>query len=430
MGLLKVDFIPKMEVSLSTYFFIIFTCCVCPVLALFSFELSAYTARTSQPKGCRKIGLRVKSNLADEYDEKYVEGGPAGKDENGEDAWRIKSLWIYPIKSCTGVELNRGRMVGTGLEYDRQFSFAQLRGPNAQDEDKKWRFITQREFPTLAKVKPELWVPDPESRSYSPEKRDVLSEGVLVINYPVQLTGWSGSIATFAARLQGTEPMRSFRVPFNPTPAQIEENGYTKEKMTIWKESPEALNMGNHIPRDFARSLGLKGPITLFRVGRGNEREVFRSAPRKEELGRQPVTGFADAFPIHMQNLASVRDVAKRVEKDIPQFSAIRFRPNIIIAGPPAYTEDSWKRIRIGSHEFYVVCRTARCRLPNIDPKTAVRHPIEPDKTLKSFRCIDEGAGTNACLGMEMVAKDEIFDIRAGEPVEVLETGEHKYIPQ
>lgn len=46
---------------------------------------------------------------------------------------------------------------------------------------------------------------------------------------------------------------------------------------------------------------------------------------------------------------------------------------------------------------------------------------------MKSFRCIDEGAGKTACLGMCMVAKDLGCIIRAGDHVGVVEVGDHYY---
>ena len=80
-----------------------------------------------------------------------------------------------------------------------------------------------------------------------------------------------------------------------------------------------------------------------------------------------------------------------------------RLTLDVAVTGPPAYAEDAWKKIRIGEEDYHVACRAARCRLPNIDPVTAKRHPTEPSKTLRSFRCIDKGAEDEACLGMNVV---------------------------
>lgn len=101
------------------------------------------------------------------------------------------------------------------------------------------------------------------------------------------------------------------------------------------------------------------------------------------------------------------------------------------------------------------MCRTARCRLPNTNPETGEKDPHEPDKTLKKFRRVDDGAAEYACLGMQMVpdikSRSIKFDsdkiqyhrgvlilydysaagmIKVGDPVVVLETGQHHYIRQ
>lgn len=334
-------------------------------------------------------------------------------------------------------------MISTGMQYDRQFSFARLQGgfpassnmtdPAAGDEW-KWKFITQRERPQLAQLRTEVWVPDPSLSTYSPDQANVQSSGVVIIKFPIEdgLWGWMSDVSV---RLGGRAFERSLQVPFNPTEKQIKEQGYPKEKMTIWKDSPPSLMIASTTPsrsspvmKELSRFLNISGSLGLFRVA--DEREVYRCAPRKEELGYQSMVGFQDAYPLHILNLASVRDVGKRLIKGSPRLSALRFRCNILITGPEAYDEDNWKRIKIGESEYYVCCRTARCGLPNVDQITGVRDKTEPFQTLRSYRAIDPGAGKNACLGMQMVPALEGSTIKVGDLIEVLETGEHYYLKQ
>ncbi|KAI9817904.1 MAG: hypothetical protein M1832_004524 [Thelocarpon impressellum] len=421
MPLFKFDFIPKVEVSLHVYILVIFTFCITPILALFVLELSHYRDKTVNPRGCRKLGLRIQSNLADEFEKKYEEGV-------GPDQWGVKSLWIYPVKSCRGVELQRGGVIATGMQYDRHFSFAQLK--DSGKGGTHWSFVTQRRYPRMARIRTEIWVPDSSSPTYSPKAADVQSGGVVIVTFPDE-TRPQGLVSRQLKLLTGSVREKSFRVPFMPTSAQIERNGYTMEEMTIWKDSPKALNMSRHVPPELQAFLGIDSKLGIFRVAPGNEREVFRCAPRKEEIGWQPVTGFCDAYPLHILILASVRDVSNKQPEGAPRLSALRFRPNIIVSGPPAYAEDTWKKIRIGETEYFVACRTSRCRLPNIDPETGEKHPTEPDKTLMSFRCVDDGAGKNASLGMQMVpASNGSGIVKVGDTIHVLEIGDHHYIQQ
>ncbi|ESZ95498.1 hypothetical protein SBOR_4152 [Sclerotinia borealis F-4128] len=426
-------------ISTTTYVLTVLTICIPPILLLTFYELEQSRQRAEEPKGCRKLGLKIDSNLTNEFDPKFAEGRPPSTEETSAEWWRLKSMWIYPVKSCKGVELGRGTIIASGMEYDRQFTFAQLRSPfpvaeNDPDKKKaahKWEFITQRQFPLLAKVRTEMWIPDQSVDTYAPHINDVESGGVVVMSFPYQQPGWRGTVASWGAKVMGTVPEKQFRVPFDPSPVQIEKAGYTVEKMTIWKETVNALNVEIEIPEELRYYLGISNKLGLFRVDSGNPREVFRNAPTKAQLGYQPVTGFQDAYPLHLINLASIRDVESRMPKvkGAPRLSAGRFRANLIITGPPAYHEDDWRRIKIGFYEYDVSCRTVRCKMPNVDQETGERHTSEPDKTIRSFRAIDKGAGKNlGCLGMQLVPTTKESALRVGDEITVLEVGEHNYV--
>src|SRR5690348_8417499 len=49
----------------------------------------------------------------------------------------IRSLWVYPIKSCKGIELRQSKVLATGLEYDRLYTFAVQRSPPSAGRDEK-----------------------------------------------------------------------------------------------------------------------------------------------------------------------------------------------------------------------------------------------------------------------------------------------------
>ncbi|KAK5323898.1 hypothetical protein LTR93_004682 [Exophiala xenobiotica] len=377
-------------------------------------------------QGYKQVTIRSASNMTDEYDRKYTK--PASAHDTSR--LQIKALYIHPIKSCGGVELDVADVDAAGLTWDRKFAFAELLTPqtrvDAPEAEKKprWTFRTLRQpgFEKLALVKPEIWIPETASK-----KSNAKDQGFMIVKYPRITRGPLASIIELAVWLGFISSERSFEVPLIPS----ENHQYPSEQVTIWKDSPHWLNMGVHVPHRFRAYLGVQNPLTLFRVDPKNYREVHRCAPGKEQLGYQSVVGFADAYPVHLLNIASVRDVAGKVAKDIPRLSARRFRSNILVSGPVAYNEDEWKRIKIGNHLFYCACHTVRCRLPNVDPDTAERHQVEPDKTLKSFRCIDDGDPLNACLGLQLVpAESAEFQIRVGDEVQVLERGEHHYIKQ
>ncbi|KAL9107228.1 MAG: hypothetical protein Q9227_007852 [Pyrenula ochraceoflavens] len=409
--------------SISTYLLPILSICIPPLVLLFALNIRP----TTQPRGCKRIGLQAPSNLLDEEDDnRYAKPAPST-------TWKIKALMIHPIKSCASVEIHSADVESTGLRYDRQFAFAEWRttqstAPDgAKEKYQRWEFRTLRNpgYERMVLIKPEVWVPDPDQpkSNHVEYRQNMESGGVLVIRYP----RFGKSFTTFLAiRLGLISPYKTFRVPLNP-PAK---HTYPSEQVTIWKDSPAWLNYGQHVPSDLREFLGIQNPFTLFRVDPASLREVFRCAPRKESLGYQPVIGFADAYPLHLLNLTSVRSIAAKVESDIPHFSARRFRPNLVVSGPSEFNEDRWKRVKIGKREYYCACHTVRCRLPNVDPVTAKRHPKEPDATLKRLRCIDAGDPKNACLGLQLVPAIQGGEITVGDTIEVLERGEHFYIKQ
>jgi uncharacterized protein YcbX len=378
-------------------------------IPIFVFFFQNGQKTSSSIPGCKRIGLLGRTNL------------PKPNEKLVEETWacRVKSLWIYPLKSARGIELEEGTVIHTGMEFDRLFSLARWKAPSSTEKannpnaEGHWEFLSQRHNNLLALLKTELYLPDPTSPSYNPALSAVRSGGILLIRYP--LPSWR-----FLPKRYET-----FTLPLNdPSP-----EAYPLTPFTIWKDSPLALDMSSHLLPSLSTFLGLaRDELALFRVSSSHLREIYRCAPRASTIGYQPVTGFSDAYPLHIVNLSSVTDVASRISTAIPSFSVLRFRPNIIISGAPPYSEDEWKKVKIGEGEYEVVCRTARCLLPNIEQETGERHPVEPNRVLRSFRIVDKGVNC-ACFGMMMVPWGEGV-VRVGDEVSVLGVGEHLYLRQ
>lgn len=292
------DLIPV--VSTQTYVLTILAICIPPIIALVFYEREQARLLAEQPKGCRKLGMKIESNLTNEFDKKFAEGRPPSTEETSAEWWRLKSLWIYPVKGCRGVELNRGTIISTGMEYDRQFTFAQLKSPfpvsaNTPDKEKaahKWEFITQRQFNLLSKVRTQMWIPDQSVDTYTPHCEDVESGGVIILSFPYQEPGWKGVVAKLGAAVKGTYPEMQFRVPFDPTPVQIEKAGYSYEDMTIWKSTVTALNLEVDIPDELRYYLGISNKLGLFRIDNSKLREVEANSPK------EPIAGFQDAVSV------------------------------------------------------------------------------------------------------------------------------------
>lgn len=287
---------------------------------------------------------------------------------------KIQSLFVYPIKSCKGIELARAKVIPTGLEFDRLFTFAQLKSPfpvsvdNADGEKAKghsWEFITQRQFPLLATVEVELWQPDlNKMKGFRDLSAGSSDEVYLVIRFPWREGGWRGAWDLLAAKcLRGwrATPTIEILLPVDfPDKNEISRKGYDFERVRVWGEETVALNMGNELPEELRLYLGVSNKLALFRVDPAALRGVGKNAPAEAEAGYRPVVGFADSvsddddndaasdlaatvkgsfgltveenkYPVHIMNLASVRDLESKVtkDKDLEELSPRRFRANI-----------------------------------------------------------------------------------------------------
>ena len=99
---------------------------------------------------------------------------------------------------------------------------------------------------------------------------------------------------------------------------------------------------------------------------------------------------FSDAYPLHLINEASVKNLQKKLDQPITPF---RFRANIIIKGCPAYEEENWQHIRIGNCSFEIVCPTKRCSLITINPNTLQKsNTQEPLRSIAQHKPNSKGA--------------------------------------
>lgn len=247
-----------------------------------------------------RVGLSPKrSNLRDQL-------SPLHGPKPGQPA-KVQGLYIYPIKSCKGIELARSRVLDKGLDHDRLFTFAQLRSPvpsaapvsGVLDGSPVWEFLTQRQLPRLANVCIELWVPDAAKTSRQLGK---VEDAFLVVKFPWMDRGLRGLVQWLAAKIsrgfQAT-PQKEIMLPAAfPSQQEIKARGYTFAHVKIWKDVTYALNVERELPIELSRYLGVKHRLGLFRMDPTQQRQVFRCAQPRELLGYQPVVDFHDGVSL------------------------------------------------------------------------------------------------------------------------------------
>jgi len=272
---------------------------------------------------------------------------------------RIARLFVYPVKSCAGVELRDAVLTETGLDLDRAWMVVDAQG----------RFVTQRQLPRMALVRPQLKVHEVVLRA----------PGMLALHLDI---------------------------------AAVEE----PVKVRIWNDEVAAYDMGAVAAQWFSDFLGQ--PLRLVRFD-----------PEQRRLSNQKWTGdvealnqFSDGFPLLVLTEAAVDELNGRLAvAGHGPVGAERFRPNIVLSGLPAHGEDRLRQLRIAADEevqLALVKPCPRCPIPNVDPATGESSP-QVLHTLGTYRRNPELNGAPS-FGMNAIVLGGLEQtLRVGQAVTV-----------
>lgn len=322
----------------------------------------------------------------------------------------IISLRMYPIKSCRGFEVQQTTLKEHGLDLDRRWMLV-----DASTNE----FLTIRQIPNMTRIGTGLSA-DGEH---------------LVVTIP------SSASSTPASTHQpdtASDTTKTILIPAHPTQEWLQTHT-TIAPVKIWDNDTDGYIYNDEINAPFSAFMGR--PVAL--VYKGPTPRVLKGNGAPNLLGRTQTTGFPDVFPILIASEASLAELNTRLSlKGVDPITVERFRPNIVVRGETAWSEDSWKLVRIragnGSNPdkkatqaplvLDIVARCARCQVPNVDPESANKHKKQPWDTLVSYRRVDEGIKYKPCFGMLSAPRNE-GAIEVGMMLEVLEeTTEHRYI--
>lgn len=239
----------------------------------------------------------------------------------------LARLFVYPVKSCAGVELREAVLTETGLDLDRAWMVVDARG----------EFVTQRQLPRMALIRPQLKTHE------------------VVLRAP-------GMLALHLAIDTVEEPVR----------------------VRLWDDEVPAFDMGAVAAQWFSDFLGQ--PLRLVRF----DPEHRRLSNAKWTAGAEALNQFSDGYPLLVASTASLDLLnAKLAAAGHAPVTIERFRPNLVLAGVEAHDEDRLDTLCIAGDDGDVVLRLVkpcpRCPIPNIDPATAQVDPAVMD-TLQGYR--------------------------------------------
>lgn len=270
----------------------------------------------------------------------------------------IARLFIHPIKSCAGIEVQEALLTETGLDLDRSWMVVDGEGV----------FLTQRALPRMALIRPQLKTSE------------------LVVRAP-------GMLALHLS-LDAVEGPATVRV---------------------WKDTVPAWDMGDLAAQWFSDFLGQ--PCRLVRF----DPEYRRLSSLEWTGGVEAPTQFADGFPVLVASQASIDGLNERLAAaGHAAVGMERFRPNVVIDGVEVHDEDRIDLLYIGADggeaHLQHVKPCARCPIPDIDPATAESTPVVGD-TLRTYRQ-DRRLDGAITFGMNAIVREGAGRmLRVGQPV-------------
>lgn len=248
---------------------------------------------------------------------------------------RIAALFHYPVKSARGIELDEVQLTAAGFADDRRWMLVSANG----------RFISQRELPRMALLRP--------------------------------------SLSAQALQLQAPS-MPDIAIPLS----QQGEN----RSVTVWSDSCEGFDEGDAVAQwlqDF-----LQRDCRLVRFNPAQRRLSSRTWTGELEAENR----FSDGFPILTFSLASLDELNSRLARPLP---ANRFRGNLLLDGIGAYDEDRIDELVAEGVRLKIVKPCTRCKITTTNQDTGECEGDEPLRTLKDYR--HDAALRGVCFGQNVI---------------------------
>lgn len=234
----------------------------------------------------------------------------------------LAEIWVYPVKSLPGIQLNQAEIDARGIKWDRHWMLV----------DEAGNFLSQRKLPQMALIQ------------------------VNLNQQGVRLSVQSGD---------------SLQLVFA-------EHSGQKIAVSIWKDKFSAYHVGSTADKWLSTVLGSSVRLVCMADDVIRQVDQLYASPADQ-------TGFADGFPFLLLGKASIEDLNRRINDANKLMTVQRFRPNLLVSGSRPYEEDDWHNIQIGEIGFRVVKPCSRCTVTTVDPQTATRG-AEPLKTLSTYR--------------------------------------------
>ena len=218
----------------------------------------------------------------------------------------VSQLFVHPVKSLAGIEVNSVNLGELGPDYDRRWMII----------DAKGKFLTQRQFPKMCLIKTQLL------------------ESVLILSTP-----------------DGDEYQLDKSARKSPQ---------QQTQVRVRHDDVLAQDCGDQVADWLSRFLDFSVRLVFM------QDQTKRYVDKDFALNSETVS-FADGFPILVISLASLDLLNSKLDEAIDMR---RFRPNIVIDGCEPHAEDNWNHIDFAGTTISLVKPCSRCIIPAIEPTT------------------------------------------------------------
>lgn len=285
---------------------------------------------------------------------------------------RVTGVFVYPIKSCRGIRVDSAEVTAKGFVGDWAKPSAVYGDREFMIVDENGKFVTQRQYPSLATIEVKVAV-----------NELILSSEAANLDF-----------LRFQPSLSGRE-------------IEVE----------IWRDRTTAIDQGDEVAKWFQAALNVSQD---FRLVRQSPRYLRPINPQFATAENQSVS-FADGYPFLLIGTASLNDLnnklAAKYEDDFQPLPMNRFRPNLVVETDEAFVEDKWKVMQINDIKFSVVKPCSRCVITTTDQVTGERNKLkEPLLTLSSYRQFSGGI-----MFGQNVIPEQTGIVNVGDKVQVLQ---------
>ncbi|KAG8653142.1 molybdenum cofactor sulfurase isoform X2 [Manihot esculenta] len=252
----------------------------------------------------------------------------------------LKSITIYPIKSCGGFSVESWPLTSTGLRHDREWLIKSLTG----------EILTQKKVPEMCFISTSI----------------DLNRGLMFVE----------------------SPRCRVKLQIN---LRIDSYTDTKEEIELHAKRFEVQHCANDVNLWFSNAVGR--PCTLLRYSSSKDTCKNRAMNMCRDV--QSRLSFANEAQFLLISEESVSDLNNRLSLNVRkgthetplQVNPMRFRPNLVISGGEPYAEDGWRSLKIGSKSFTSLGGCNRCQMINIVHGSGqVQRSNEPLATLATYR--------------------------------------------